>query len=196
MSVELTECFGIYEFTEIIIHEGLTDSLIPKLQAGSLDMIVMAAPLHGNGLKKVDLLHEPFVLAIPIDHELASQNDIKAFDLCGGEMVLLKNGHCLSNQAPDICPAKQRNNRNRLHAMTLETLRHMVAAGAGYTLLPSLAVGNTPQLTKLVCYKKLSGKRHYGRNIILAMRQSSHRDADVEHFSQLAVHSLPSFLGD
>lgn len=180
-----------YPKLELILREGLTDPLVATLQAGSLDVVVAAAPLDAAGIEQLDLFYEPFVLAIPIEHELAQNEVIHARDLCGDDMVLLEDGHCLSGQALDVCPAKRRRNQNRLHAMTLETLRHMVASGAGYTLLPSLAVGAKPPMTGLIRYTKLGGKRSYGRRIVIAWRHSFSRDTDVELFAKLIRESLP-----
>jgi LysR family hydrogen peroxide-inducible transcriptional activator len=183
-----------YPDLELILQEGLTESLIASLQAGSLDVVIAAAPLTAPGIDHLDLFQEPFVLAVPIDHELAQRDLVDAADLRGDEMILLEDGHCLSGQALDVCPAKQRKNHNRLHAMTLETLRHMVASGAGYTLLPSLAVGTNPPLTNLVRYVKLSGKAQYGRRIILAWRRSFTRKVDLELFAALICESIPTNL--
>lgn len=183
-----------YPNLELILHEGLTESLVPSLQAGSLDLIIAATPLNATGLKEISLFYEPFVLAVPVDHELASRKVVNAKDLCGNDMVLLQDGHCLTGQALDVCPAKQRQSRRRLHAMTLETLRHMVATGAGYTLLPSLAVGSDPPLTELIRYRRLSGKRQYGRKIVLAWRHSFKRGEDVRLFSKLVRECIPEKL--
>ena len=185
-----------YPKLELILHEGLTDNLVDTLQAGSLDMVIAAAPVNAAGLEQLPLFQEPFVLAVPVGNELASRKVVHARDLCGDDMVLLEDGHCLSGQALDVCPAKQRQNRNRLHAMTLETLRHMVATGAGYTLLPSLAVGNRPPLENLIRYRKLGGKRRYGRKIILAWRHSFSRAEDVRLLAELIRESVPDFLED
>ena len=176
---------------ELILQEGLTESLIAALQAGSLDAVIAAAPLHATGISELDLFEEPFVLAAPIGHELAKRKVVYARDLHGDDMVLLEDGHCLSGQALDVCPAKQRHNPNRLHATSLETLRHMVACGAGYTLLPCLAVGPEPPLPQLIRYVSLGGKAHYGRKIVLAWRQSFARDEDIRLFADLVVKSLP-----
>jgi len=180
-----------YPNLELILHEGLTETLIPNLQAGSLDLVIAAAPLNASGLKEKKLFQEPFVLAVPVEHKLASQATVGAKDLCGNEMVLLQDGHCLTGQALDVCPARQRHSRKRLHAMTLETLRHMVATGAGYTLLPSLAVGSKPPLADLIRYRSLGGKRQYGRQIVLAWRHSFGRSEDVERFFDLVRQSVP-----
>jgi LysR family hydrogen peroxide-inducible transcriptional activator len=184
-----------YPDLELILQEGLTDSLVESLQAGSVDIVIAAAPVHGSGIEQILLFHETFVLAIPIGHNLAKRKTVNVSDLCGDDMVLLEDGHCLSGQALEVCPAKQRHNRNRLHAMTLETLRHMVAAGAGYTLLPSLAVGTKPALRKLIRYVELGGKRRYGRNIVAVYRKSFGRQDDVRLLAKLIRDALPANYG-
>lgn len=184
-----------YPDLELVIREELTDKLMETLQAGSLDIVIAAAPLHGAGIDQAALFHESFVLAVPKDHELDRRRTVKAGDLSGDDMVLLEDGHCLSGQALDVCPAKHRQNRKRLHAMSLETLRHMVASGAGYTLLPALAVGPKPPLTELVRYRQLDGQRRYGRSIVLAWRRSSARVDDVEHLAELIRSTLANTSG-
>ena len=183
-----------YPQLELILHEGLTDTLIETLQAGSLDIVIAAAPLHASGLEQLELFDEPFVLALPAAHELAQRDAVYTRDLCGDDMVLLQDGHCLSGQALDVCPARQRQNRHRLHAMSLETLRHMVASGAGYTLLPALAVGKNPTLSELVRYVNLGGKRQYGRKIVIAWRRSFSRGNDIELLADLIRRCLPGSL--
>jgi len=194
MPLALTHLRGKYPNLQLVLHEGLTDSLIAALHAGSLDVVIAAAPLNASGIEQLELFYEPFVVAIPIGHELAERKVVNAADLRGNDMILLEDGHCLSGQALDVCPAKQRHNGNRLHAMTLETLRHMVATGAGYTLLPSLAVGAKPPLTNLIRYRKLVGKRALGRKIVIAWRKSFNRDADIALFAELIRTSLPADL--
>ena len=192
MPIVIPELRAQYPELEIVLHEGLTDNLLDSLQAGTLDIVIAAAPLHAAGIDTLDVFHEEFVLAVPHGHRLSAKKRVSASDLCGDEMVLLKDGHCLSGQALDVCPAKQRQNRRRLHAMSLETLRHMVAAGAGYTLLPSLAVGENPLLSDLVHYRKLDGNRTYGRQIVLSWRKSSRRVEDAELFAKTIRDSLPA----
>jgi len=184
-----------YPDLELILHEGLTDALLAKLQSGSLDMLIAAAPLHATGIDLLELFHEPFLLAVPIEHAMADKKVVNASDLCGDEMVLLEDGHCLSGQALDVCPARQRRNRKRLQASTLETLRHMVATGSGYTLLPSLAVGRKPALAKLIRYRELGGKHQYGRQIVLAWRKSFTRSQDIDHLTTLVRKALPTSYG-
>ena len=100
----------------------------------------------------------------------------------------------MSGQALDVCPVKRRSNRGRLHATSLETVRQMVAAGAGYTLLPQLAAGRMPALSSLIRYCKIAGKRNYSRTIVLACRESYKRDLDVSLFATLVGDCLPAEL--
>jgi LysR family hydrogen peroxide-inducible transcriptional activator len=75
--------------------------------------------------------------------------------------------------------------------MSLETLRHMVAAGAGYTLLPSIAVGKKPPLSKLIRYISLAGDRRYVRRIVMAWRRSYSRADDLALFADLIRSVAP-----
>jgi LysR family hydrogen peroxide-inducible transcriptional activator len=132
---------------------------------------------------------------VPVNHPLAARKRISGADLIGKDMVLLDEGHCLSGQALDVCPAKQRENQNRLHAMSLETLRQMVAAGAGYSLIPKLAVGENPPLSDLISYKQLSGKAGYGRQIVMAWRKTYRRDADAHLLAQVIIDAVGMNIG-
>lgn len=176
----------------LILDEGLTEPLLTALHSGSLDIVIAAAPLNATGIDQLELFFEPFVLAAPIDHQLAIQKTIDVADFKGDDMVLLEDGHCLSGQALDVCPSLQRRNRHRLHAMSLETLRHMIAAGAGYSLMPSLAVGQNPPLTNLIEYRSLGKKQQYGRKIVMAWRKSYNRDTDMSLLANLIRSSLPA----
>lgn len=181
-----------YPKLELTLHEGLTEDLMASMKSGLLDIIIAAAPLPATGIKQVFVFHEPFVLAAPKDHEIASKRQVKSSDLRGDEMVLLEEGHCLSGQALDVCPSRRRQNRKRLHAMSLETLRHMVASGAGYTLLPALAIGHRPTLSKLIKYRRLENKASIGRDIVIAYRDSFSREEDVNALKEVIMSSLPN----
>jgi LysR family hydrogen peroxide-inducible transcriptional activator len=180
-----------YPALELVLQEGLTDELLANLQAGSLDLLLSAMPLSEPGIAQKPLFHEPFWLALPVSHPLTKRRRLSAADLRGEDMVLLEDGHCLSDQALDICSASRRSNRNRLHATSLETLRHMVAAGAGYTLLPHLAVGDKPALADLISYRRLDRKSNYGRTIGVSWRQTSSRARDAALLAQLIRDCLP-----
>lgn len=77
---------------ELILHEGLTTPLLAALQAGSLDVVIAAAPLDMPNINQIDLFDEPFYLAIPVEHPLAKREVVNTTDLHGDKMVLLEDG--------------------------------------------------------------------------------------------------------
>jgi len=61
-----------------------------------------------------------------------------SFVNCRVENLLLEDGHCLRDQALAVCGFPSHGLED-FRASSLETLRQMVAAGMGCTLLPALA---------------------------------------------------------
>ena len=61
-------------------------------------------------------------------------------DLKGQTLLLLEDGHCLRDQALEVCSRVDVREAEDFRATSLETLRQMVVAGLGITLLPELAV--------------------------------------------------------
>ena len=72
-------------------------------------------------------------------HALADLDRVKVDDLRGETLLLLEDGHCLRDQALEVCSRIRVNEAQDYRATSLETLRQMVAAGHGVTLLPELA---------------------------------------------------------
>ena len=124
---------------ELLLYEYQTGPMLDHLQAGDIDVGILALPVSSEGLSERQLFDEPFVLAVPEQHELASRRSVKASDLNGETLLLLEDGHCLREQALDICARTDAQEKQDFRATSLETLRQMVASGGGITLLPQLA---------------------------------------------------------
>src|ERR1041384_4614459 len=92
-----------------------------------------------DGLDSYELYKEPFMVAMPSGHRLEKRASIKVDDLYEETLLLLEDGHCLRDQALDICSGTGVHEKQDFRATSLETLRQMVAAGVGITLLPELA---------------------------------------------------------
>lgn len=165
----------------LILREGLTDSLIGLLRAGDLDGVLASPTFETQGLESVDLFFEPFVAALPRGHELEGKAALRARDLRADEMVLLEEGHCLKDQTLDLCPANRRGFHRQSHATSIETLRQLVAVGLGYTLLPALSVGKTAVMGELISYRPLASEK-MGRQITFYYRRQSALRPDLEHF--------------
>jgi LysR family hydrogen peroxide-inducible transcriptional activator len=124
---------------ELLLYEYQTGPMLDRLQAGEIDLGILAVPVSSHGLVERTLFDEPFVVAVPEQHALASRRSVKVPDLDGETLLLLEDGHCLRDQALDVCGRSQIHEKQDFRATSLETLRQMVASGSGITLLPQLA---------------------------------------------------------
>ena len=124
---------------ELMLYEYQTDTMLEKLHSGDIDVGILALPVELGGLESRELYKEPFMVAMPSDHRLASRASIRVQDLHEETLLLLDDGHCLRDQALDICSTTSVHEKQDFRATSLETLRQMVAAGVGITLLPELA---------------------------------------------------------
>jgi LysR family hydrogen peroxide-inducible transcriptional activator len=126
---------------ELLLVEEKTDAILARLRDGRLDAGILALPVHDEQLHVEPLFEEPFVLAVPRTHRLATRDTpLSLAELDHEHLLLLEEGHCLRDQALDVCRLAGANERDGFRATSLETLRQMVAAGVGITLLPILAV--------------------------------------------------------
>jgi len=124
---------------ELMLYEYQTDTMLEKLHSGEIDVGILALPVAADGLDSYELYREPFTVAMPVGHRLASRQTVKTEDLKDETLLLLEDGHCLRDQALDICSGTGVSEKQDFRATSLETLRQMVAAGVGITLLPELA---------------------------------------------------------
>ncbi|MGH8132358.1 MAG: LysR substrate-binding domain-containing protein, partial [Steroidobacteraceae bacterium] len=124
---------------ELRLYEYQTAPLLEKLHGGELDLGILALPVELAGLEARELYREAFTVAVPERHPLAAQTSVRVADLKGETLLLLEDGHCLRDQALEVCGRAGVKEQPDFRATSLETLRQMVATGAGLTLLPELA---------------------------------------------------------
>lgn len=122
------------------LFEEKTEDVITMLGEGRLDAGLLALPLAEDWLESRTLFEEPFVLAVPENHPLASREEVRMEDLADQELLLLEDGHCLREQALEVCQLTGAQEKLDFHATSMETLRHMVAANTGITLMPMLSI--------------------------------------------------------
>ncbi|HUX51494.1 MAG TPA: LysR substrate-binding domain-containing protein [Spirochaetia bacterium] len=184
----------IFPRLELVLIEGLTDHLLDKLRSGVLDAVLASPPLPAGNFQIEHLFVEPFLLAVPAGHRLGREPMLTPQMLRAQEMILLEDGHCLRDQALAICPSQDRSLRDRFRATSLETLRHMVATGIGYTLIPALAVPAPALPGGLVEYRKFS-KDPPSRTISMVSRRGSAAAEDAHELSLFIRGNLPSAVG-
>lgn len=124
---------------ELLLVEEKTEVVLRQLREGRLDAGILALPVHDAQLHAEPLFEEPFVLAVPSTNDLARRASLTLEDLADQSLLLLEDGHCLRDQALDVCRLAGAGEKAGFRATSLETLRQMVAANVGVTLLPTLA---------------------------------------------------------
>jgi LysR family transcriptional regulator, hydrogen peroxide-inducible genes activator len=124
----------------LLLLEHQTHRLIELLKSGELDVAILALPIPMERLVTRVLYAESFQVALPQGHALAKRRRLTLDDLDGETLLLLEDGHCLRDQALEVCHMAGAHEKLDFHATSMETLRQMVAANTGITLLPALAV--------------------------------------------------------
>lgn len=119
--------------------EEKTETLLAQILDGSLDAALIALPVDHPRLDAIALFAEPFLLATPGAHKLAAKKAAAITDLQGENLLLLDDGHCLREQSLEFCARIGTGESQSYRATSLETLRYMVMAGHGITLMPQLA---------------------------------------------------------
>ena len=125
---------------KLLLFEHQTAVLLERLHAGAIDLGILALPVELAGLEARVLFDEPFSVALNPDNPLAEHKSLKPADLDGQTLLLLEDGHCLRDQALEVCARVRVQESGDYRATSLETLRQMVAAGHGITLLPEMAL--------------------------------------------------------
>jgi LysR family hydrogen peroxide-inducible transcriptional activator len=135
----------------LILQENFTVKLLEMLRTGEIDCAILAEPFPDTGLASAKLYDEPFVVAVPRSHPLASKATITPEELKRQTMLLLGTGHCFRDQVLEVCPEFARfasdadGIRKSFEGSSLETIKHMVASGMGVTVVPWLSVPSEPQ---------------------------------------------------
>ena len=128
---------------KLIIEENFTASLFQSLKQGTLDAIIISYPFEEPGIETAPLYEEPFIVALPNNHAWKDREAIPTEDLASQDLMLLGSGHCFRDQVIEACPNCMSGNSEltrTLEGGSLETIRHMVAAGTGITVLPRTSV--------------------------------------------------------
>jgi LysR family hydrogen peroxide-inducible transcriptional activator len=170
----------------LMLQENFTVKLLEMLRTGEIDCAIMAEPFPDAGLAIAPLYDEPFLAAVPRNHPLAQQTSVTSEQLKSETMLLLGSGHCFRDHVLEVCPEFARFSTNAegirksFEGSSLETIKHMVAAGMGITLVPRLSVptqalqANPQRATAddgYVTYLPFAGDPP-SRRVVLAWRRS------------------------
>jgi LysR family hydrogen peroxide-inducible transcriptional activator len=175
---------------ELLLYEYQTGPMLDHLQAGDIDLGILALPVPSDGHVERLLFDEPFVVAVPENHALARRKSLKTSDLDGETLLLLEDGHCLRDQALDVCSHSHMQEKQDFRATSLETLRQMVASGGGITLLPQLASTGAyghARGVSIVPFTRPAPVRHIGA----LWRRTSAKQAAIEAVCDVIADAAP-----
>jgi LysR family hydrogen peroxide-inducible transcriptional activator len=173
---------------DLRLYEYPTAAMLAKLRAGEIDLGILALPVDLDGLEARELYDENFMVAVPASHALAKRPTIRVQDLSGETLLLLEDGHCLRDQALAVCSHASMQEKQDFRATSLETLRQMVATGAGVTLLPELATHGAYRHARGVVVRPFARPAPL-RKIGGVWRKSSARHAAIAAVcAQIALH--------
>lgn len=174
----------------LMLQENFTAKLLEMLRTGEIDCAIMAEPFPDTGLALAPLYDEPFMAAVPASHPLAEKPYVSASELKNETMLLLGAGHCFRDHVLEVCPefARYASNsegiRRTFEGSSLETIKHMVSAGMGVTLVPRLSVPRDALITtsrrrksddahiRYLPIKEEDGSGPPMRRVVLAWRRS------------------------
>ena len=164
---------------ELLLVEEKSAVLLDQVRTGRLDAAVLALPVDDDSLHVQPLFREDFVLAVPAGHRLAAPTSagsdgepIGLESLADERILLLTDGHCLRDQALAVCQLAGVAEKEGFRATSLETLRHMVAAGVGVTLLPTLAVSAPVPSSPAIALRQFGPPAPH-RDVALVWRRTS-----------------------
>ena len=172
------------------VRERTTDQLLAELDNGKIDVALLAQmPGMEQRFDSCALYQEPFVVAVSEDHAWASRETLAAEELASQRLLLLDEGHCLRDQALALCSLNAKPQQDAYRATSLETLRQLVRAGHGVTLLPALATrGARDGLVFLPLVEPAQ------RDIILLWRRNDPRAEHYRLLQQPIRQGLPKRL--
>jgi len=161
----------------LILIEDKTAELMEKLHKGEIDAALLALPVHGDSLEIKPLFDDDFFLAVFPKHPLSNTAEINMDELAQYRLLLLEEGHCLRDHALEVCHQHHIAEEQDFRATGLETLRQMVKAGTGITMMPEIAINNSESGIQYIPFMSPAPYR----TIALVYRKSSTKKEIIKH---------------
>lgn len=129
-----------YPDFKLQIIEEQSHILVAMVRNGDIDTAILALPFAHEGLLAFEFWNEDFFWVTHRDDKHANQCEITSKQLKQKKLMLLKDGHCLKDQALAVCKFQSSQTGSALSSTSLNTLIQMVAGKMGSTLVPSMAL--------------------------------------------------------
>ena len=170
-------------------EEDQTSRLTQRLVAGQLDFAILATPPEHDALMQIPLFNEPFWLAFPQNDPIGTLQQLSLANVDVDGLMLLNEGHCLRDQALELCSTMGRSDQG-LKAASLDTLIKLTAATHAMTLVPALAVDKTNFKSIGLAVRTIDDPKAY-RTVSLTFRRSLPRKDLAEGIAGLIASNLP-----
>ena len=175
----------------LVLVEDMTHRLIEALHHGKLDAALVATDHLDDGFSEIALFDEPFSLALPATDPLARLARVPVDRLDPSALILLTDGHCLSDQARAFCgEARTASTRSDLSATSLETVLNLVDAGLGMTIVPELARTHMEGRFSNVAFRPLAGPNS-ARRVRVIHRAFVPRRRAIEAVAETISRGVP-----
>jgi LysR family hydrogen peroxide-inducible transcriptional activator len=122
------------------LREDLTERLLERLRAGSLDIALIALPYETGDLYVRELFKDEFRFVAREDDPAAREKEVALRKLDRSDVLLLEEGHCLRDHVITACGPRRSAGEASVEATSLPTLIQMVEGGLGVTLLPEITL--------------------------------------------------------
>lgn len=127
------------EFRMTIIEQQ-TERLLEQVRYGHIDTAIIALPYAVDGLHTFEFWAENFYAVFPQDDVHAKLDSIDSDELTTANLMLLGEGHCLTDQTLSVCHFDREEMKSSFSEASLNTLIQMALANMGTTLVPEMAL--------------------------------------------------------
>ncbi|MES9958403.1 MAG: LysR substrate-binding domain-containing protein [Sedimenticola sp.] len=163
---------------ELQLVEDQSGRLLERLGRGTLDTAILAFPYPIGEMERSIFWEEKFLVALPSDHSLARRKRLATGELPREELLLLEEGHCMTDHALAACHLEGLKSNAAFQGTSLYTLLQMVAGGQGITFLPEMATRSEllpPEGIRLAALTEAGPHRQIG----LVWRNTYYRKEDL-----------------
>lgn len=176
----------------LYLQENFTVRLGEQLRRGELDAIVVADPFNEPGIVTTPLYDEPFCAVLPEGHPLGKKKTLAPKDIASENLLLLGQGNCFRDQVVHACPklSEPGGTEGAREGSSLETVRHMVASGAGMSIVPLSAALSWPQDDALIQFRRFTEPAPQ-RRVIVAWRATFSRPQAIDTLRTAVANALP-----
>lgn len=177
---------------KLSVVEEQTERLLEKVRYGIIDTAIIALPYQLDGLHSFEFWTEDFFAVFPANDSHAKLHHIDADTLAQANLMLLGEGHCLTDHALSVCHLDKNSVKNNFSEASLTTLIQMALSGMGTTLVPEMAIEQISQQNSEIVTVPLTEKGPH-RHIAFVTRLNYARVDDVNLLGQLFADTLRKY---